>query len=82
MGIYDGVIFLPSGKFDHIDDGVRAKADTQDVVSKLMIHDYSHVWENRNNNLSPGDNRFYFNFINSIGAEDRTKEIIEGLNEM
>jgi hypothetical protein len=44
MSLYDGVIFIPSGKFDHVDDGVRAKADTQDEISNSIRSMITRHW--------------------------------------
>lgn len=60
--IYDRILFLPSGVFNHVDDGVRAKSDTQHEVS-LLIRKYSKKHSKN------------FKIIKSSNLQDRVLEI-------
>lgn len=55
---------LPPGKFDHVDDGVRAKAETQQPVHEAILDFY----------LRHGID---YHLVESITPEDRAEEIIE-----
>jgi hypothetical protein len=60
---YDAIIFFPIGVFDFVDDGVRAKFDTQKVINDAIIEF-----------LKRHSNPF---IVTSTTIEDRAGEIID-----
>lgn len=48
MKHYDVAILLPPGKFSHVDDGVRAKADTQEVTHRELNTFLARRWMDAN----------------------------------
>lgn len=48
MNLYDIAIFIPTGAFPHVDDGVRARADSQETVSGRIDVFLARHWMKRN----------------------------------
>lgn len=65
--IYLHNFFLPAGVFNHVDDGVRAKADTQSTVSMLVCA----TLENYNHHI-----------VEASSVKDRADEIIAAVSDM
>ena len=71
MKIYDVAIILEPGHFAHVDDGVRAKADTQEVTNKALNECLSRHWGNVNFR-SP---KFYLHRVQVGDIIERVQEV-------
>ena len=77
MKHYSVAILIPPGHFDHVDDGVRAKADTQELTHEYLDRFLSRSWLNLNFS-SP---RFCFHRMSNRTLIDRIDETERTLNE-
>ena len=77
MKHYDVAIIIPPGKFAHIDDGVRAKADTQDDTHAFLDHFLSERWLYTNFDKP----RFHLHRLRSSDIIDRVNEVDQSLKD-
>ncbi len=77
MSMYNIAIIIPPGKFAHVDDGVRAKADTQNATHKELDQFLSQRW-GWANFAKPC---FYFHRLESCDIIDRVNEVKTALHE-
>lgn len=77
MKYYDVAIIIPPGKFAHVDDGVRAKADTQETTHTELDKMLSRRW-GWANFARPC---FHFHRLESCDIIDRVNEVKNALNE-
>lgn len=75
--IYSGALVLPSGKFEHEYDGIRAKGDTQTDVEDWIRHVVSRTWRD----LNFVEPKFFTKVIHSCDIIDRVKEVEIALEE-
>ena len=75
MKIYDVAIILEPGHFEHVDDGVRAKADTQYITNKSLNECLVRHWGDANFR-SP---KFYLHRIGTGDIIERVKEVDKAL---
>ena len=77
MSKYDVAIIIPPGHFEHVDDGVRAKADTQDSTHQELDSFLSKRWGWANFQRPC----FHFHRLQSCDIIDRVNEVESILNE-
>ena len=77
MKHYDVAIIIPPGKFAHVDDGVRAKADTQDHTNEHLDEFLVRRWMHANF-ASP---KFHFHRLQSCDIIDRVNEVDQAIND-
>lgn len=77
MKIYDVAIIIPPGHFDHVDDGVRAKADTQDDTHLELDAFLARRWMHTNFDKP----RFHFHRLQSRDIIDRVNEVNDALRD-
>ena len=77
MKHYDVAIIIPPGKFAHVDDGVRAKADTQDHTNEYLDEFLVRRWMHANFDKP----RFHFHRLQSCDIIDRVNEVDQALND-
>ena len=68
---YSVAILIPPGCFDHVDDGVRAKADTQHNTH-VYLDEFISRWWCHANFTKP---KIYFHRLQSCDIIDRVKEV-------
>jgi predicted ATPase len=71
MNIYSEQFIIPPGKFEHVDDGVRAKADTQDETHQNIVSCAQSFMPIANKFF----NKFNYHVIDSVSVNDRLNEI-------
>lgn len=77
MKYYDVAVIIPPGKFAHVDDGVRAKADTQQMTHNELEQMLSRRWIHANF----GKPRFHLHHLQSCDIIDRVNEIDQTLKD-
>ena len=77
MKYYDVAILIPPGHFAHVDDGVRAKADTQDNTHTYLDEFLARRWMHTNFDKP----RFHFHRLQSCDIIDRVKEVDQVLKD-
>ena len=74
---YDVAIIIPPGKFAHVDDGVRAKADTQEITHAELDQMLSRRWVHANFDKP----RFHLHRLESSDIIDRVNEVEQTLKD-
>ena len=77
MKHYSVSILIPPGHFDHVDDGVRAKADTQDLTHRELNTFLSMRWMHTNFDKP----RFHVHRLQSRDIIDRVMEVETALTD-
>lgn len=77
MRHYDVAIIIPPGKFAHVDDGVRAKADTQEITHRELDQLLSRRWMHTNFDKP----RFHLHRLESSDIIDRVNEVEQTLKD-
>ena len=77
MRYYDVAILIPPGHFAHVDDGVRAKADTQEDTHAYLEHFFVRRWMHTNFDKP----RFHFHRLQSRDIIDRVNEVDQALKD-
>ena len=76
MKNYDISIFVPSGMFSHVDDGIRAKADSQLEVSYQLRSFILKFWGHTNFDKP----RFHFHSLEKVDIIERVEETLNAVN--
>ena len=77
MKCYDVAILIPPGHFAHVDDGVRAKADTQESTHAYLDEFLVRRWMHTNFDKP----RFHLHRLQSCDIIDRVKEVDQALED-
>ena len=77
MRHYDVAIIIPPGKFAHVDDGVRAKADTQETTHGDLQTFLSRRWMHANFDKP----RFHLHRLESSDIIERVNEVEQTLKD-
>lgn len=77
MKEYSVAILIPPGHFDHVDDGIRAKADTQDETNLELDSFLTRRWMHTNFDKP----RFHLHRLQSSDIINRVKEVNQALND-